>query len=182
MKTRKGQKKGSGLEHWLVHHARMNGVWLRHNTPPMQVLRRDQRDRRIVTCRLEGKGWLDFTACLKGGVSADFDAKDVMWDGKGKRWKLGTRLRGHQGETIAKLDGLEHIAFVYLRRRRLLSCQDYVIPAPVLEGGPASILWDDLEPYVVPHGLSWIDAAKGWWLGYRSNGWERHDGLLRSIS
>ena len=172
-RSRKGQKKGSGLESWLVQHAQMNRVWLRHNTPPMQVLRRDQRDRRIVTCRLEGKGWLDFTATLDGGVSADFDAKDVIWDGTARRWKLGARLRGHQGETLARLDSLGHIAFVYLRRRRPLSCQDYVVPAPALEGSPASILWDDLEAYVIPHGSSWLEAVDLWWAGYRELGWDR---------
>ena len=172
MRSRKGQKKGAGLESWLKRTAKVNGIWLRHNTPPMQILRRDQRDGRLVTCRLEGKGWVDFTATLNDGLSCDFDAKDVVWDGKSRRWSLGTRLRGHQGQTLTRLDHMGHVAFVYLRRRRLVRCQDYVIPAHVIKDGPASILWDDLEPWAIPPGLTWIEPVCSWWTGYREQGWK----------
>jgi len=172
--TRRGKKKGSGLENWIEMRAKIDGVWLRHNTPPMQVLRRDQTNRQLVTCRLEGKGWLDYTAILSGGVQADFDAKDHQWDGKARRWRIGTRLRGHQGDTLARLDRMGHIAFVYLRRRWLTSAQDYVIPAQMLSGNPASILWDDLEDYVVPRGRTWV-CAVALWPEYPAEGWPQQE-------
>lgn len=173
---RTSQEQGEELEKWIRGQFSALGMdehaCLVRNQPIMRLVNKQQ-----MLYRLERKGHVDFSFLLRGGRHGDFDTKSTTLG----FWKLDEKLRhkrpkGHQGRKLCWAAQMGGIAAVFLRR--LIPgrpSQDYFVPwggaGPLDQEERFTLHFeDDLAPFAIPGGKTWLDAALQWEV-YQEHGW-----------
>lgn len=184
---RTSQEQGQDLETWIVNQFRAlrmdERACLIRNQPIMRLV-----DKQQMLYRLGHKGHVDFSFVLRGGRHGDFDTKSTTLE----TWRLDDKLRhkrpkGHQGRKLCRSAQMGAIAGVFLRRIFPdKASQDYFVPwgpaGPLDQGKRFTLHFDDdLAPFALPGGKTWLDAATQW-DSYRDQGWAREQKAGRQAS
>ena len=166
-------KQGAALENRLMEEAsvfleRQHKVDLIFIPPRYKILRGRTKDN-CLRCVPDKSTWVDFIAEW-AGPSVHFDAKSTTGDS----WHIDERLKTYQGEILKRQHARGKVTFVYVRHRKSMGFDDYVIPY-TQEGLPfsnkSSIVWSKIEEWKMPRGQCWFDAVLVW-DGYLKEGWK----------
>lgn len=166
------------------------GIYAHRLPEPLRIVGVDPRNPAQRVCRLESDLAVDVMGYLPDGTSLSMEVKSVEVSSRdsGLRWSVDERLRGHQGEILARAGRSGCAAFVYLQRlggwypgtqddptTRSLPSALYLLPWPdaALQEGRASWRWEELERWRVPPSVDWTRAlvSREVWAAYRTHGW-----------
>ena len=178
-------KRGDALERELATlHAnyRRLGLAVVFKVPTWVQITNHKSGSPIVTGRIEGRVWVDFSGVLKGGRGVAIEAKSM----DATRFERNTtaafqlrRLSAHQRLTLSDVHAVGGIAAVYLMytgrlARALPGSARYFIPASHIDRlETKSIPWAGIHKFKVPPGKTWIDCV-GDWDGYQRDGWANY--------
>lgn len=166
---RQSQRQGAAFELRVKAEAEAAGVLLHKVPTSAQPLRRLPGNPRLMVCRLETPTAPDWLGSFRGRSLA-LEAKTTTHD---KRWSLGDRLAGHQGDALAAYHADGGVAAVLVCRLGEGAVDHYLLPWPEADPRPErkSWRWEQIERWRVPVGASWTDVL-GRWEGYLDKGWE----------
>lgn len=166
------------------------GIYAHRLPEPLRIVGLDPKNPAQRVCRLESDLAVDVMGYLTDGTSLSMEVKSVEVSSRdsGLRWTVDDRLRGHQGEILARASAAGCAAFVYLQRlggwypgtqddpcARPLPSALYLLPWPdaAPQEGRASWRWEEVERWRVPASVDWTRAlaSRATWAAYRATGW-----------